>query len=165
MFFFPSIFSSRNGIKDFSFFICETFYCYSSSTSYHLLLELLFTVPSRIYKMFFFWKKDDKLTDLSPSCSTLHCKNVVWPTLAVTFRGTSKLKYGCNDILCSGWMCSLADTLVRSIEIKQNKFFNYSIETMRNVNKKNLLKNHISMTRNAWPGAVEIGKFVQNAKL
>lgn len=56
-----------------------------------------------------------KLTDLSPSCSTLHGRNVVWPTLAVTFRGTSKLKNGCKDIVCSGCViCSPADTWARS---------------------------------------------------
>lgn len=43
------------------------------------------------------WKQNH-LTDLSPSCSTWHRINAVWPTRAVTFLGTSKSKYGCNDI-------------------------------------------------------------------
>lgn len=61
-----------------------------------------------------------KLTDLSPSCSTLHCKNVVWPTRAVTFRETSKLKYGCNDMLCSGYTVSLATASTTSASNKSN---------------------------------------------
>lgn len=61
-----------------------------------------------------------KLTDLSPSCSTRHCRNVVWPTRAVTFRDTSKLKYGCKDILCSGYTASLPTASTTSVSNKSN---------------------------------------------
>lgn len=50
----------------------------------------------------------ERLTDLSPSCSTRHRKNAVWPMRAVTFRGTSKSKYGCSDIFCSMRLLSAA---------------------------------------------------------
>lgn len=36
------------------------------------------------------------LTSLSPSCSTRQCRKPVWPTVTVTFRCSSKSKYGCS---------------------------------------------------------------------
>lgn len=57
-----------------------------------------------------------KLTDLSPNCSTRHRTNAVWPTRAVTLRGTSKSKYGCSDIfestrLLSAVVCAISENI------------------------------------------------------
>lgn len=63
----------------------------------------------------------ERLTDLSPSCSTRHRKNAVWPMRAVTFRGTSKSKYGCSDIFCSMRLLSAAAWAISENEERENE--------------------------------------------
>lgn len=80
---------------------------------------------SKWFDKFFFFPSlgiiYEKLTDLSPNCSTWHRRNAVWPTRAVILRGTSKSKYGCSDIFESTRLLSALVCVISEIQIKINR--------------------------------------------